>query len=152
MAVTTSRPDRIHEAKYIKTVFFCHLSKLQLSEFILPVEQILSSNSFSNINFDLSTFNMYSSLLLALLPAAFAAPLLKSRDATLIAGKYIVKFKGDMHTSAIDEVKASLASAPDFDYAFTGFNGFAGTLSDEELAKLKASDSVCPQHRSIHPC
>lgn len=85
---------------------------------------------------------MYSSLLLALLPTAFAAPLLKSRDATLIAGKYIVKFKGEMHTSAIDEVKASLASTPDFDYAFAGFNGFAGTLSDEELAKLKASDSV----------
>ncbi|KAF2690018.1 elastase-like serine protease [Lentithecium fluviatile CBS 122367] len=85
---------------------------------------------------------MYSSLLLALLPAAFAAPLIKPRDSTLIAGKYIVKFKGEMHTSAIDEAKASLASAPDFEYSFGGFNGFAGTLSDDELAQLQASDAV----------
>lgn len=85
---------------------------------------------------------MYSSLLLGLLPTAFAAPLLKPRGAAVIAGKYIVKFKGEMHTSAIDEVKASLASTPDFDYAFGGFNGFAGSLSDEEVEKLKASDSV----------
>jgi hypothetical protein len=84
---------------------------------------------------------MYSALLLALLPAAFAAPLIKPR-APLVAGKYIVKFKGEIHTTAIDEAKASLASAPDFEYSFGGFNGFAGTLSDEELAKLQASDSV----------
>jgi len=85
---------------------------------------------------------MYSSLLLALLPTTFAAPLLRPRDATLIANKFIVKFKGEVHTTAFDEVKASLASKPDFEYSFGGFNGFAGTLSDAELAQLQASDAV----------
>jgi len=85
---------------------------------------------------------MYSSLILALLPAAFAAPLLKPRDTTLIANKFIVKFKGELHTTAIDEVKAALANTPDFEYSFGGFNGFAGTLSDEELTQLQASDAV----------
>jgi hypothetical protein len=85
---------------------------------------------------------MYSSVLLALLPVAFAAPLLKPRDANLIANKFIVKFKGEFHTTAIDEIKATLANTPDFNYSFGGFNGFAGTLSDEELSQLQASDAV----------
>jgi hypothetical protein len=92
---------------------------------------------------------MYSSLVLALLPAAFAAPLIKPRDATLIADKFIVKFKGELHTAAIDDVKASLASTPDYEYSFGGFNGFAGTLSDSEIAQLQASDAVCT-HTSHH--
>lgn len=85
---------------------------------------------------------MYSSLLLALLPAAFAAPLIQPRDETLIPGKYIVKFKGELSTTAIEEAKASVAETPDFTYSFSGFNGFAGTLSDEELANLQANDAV----------
>lgn len=85
---------------------------------------------------------MYTSLLLALLPAAFAAPLIKPRADTLIAGKYIVKFKGEVLTAAVDEVKTMVASAPDFEYSFGGFNGFAGTLSEEELEKLQALDTV----------
>jgi hypothetical protein len=86
---------------------------------------------------------MYTSLLLALLPAAFAAPLIKPRDATLIPGKYIVKFKGEMSATAADDIKASIAKSPDFDYSFGGFTGFAGALTDEEVAKLQANDAVC---------
>lgn len=81
---------------------------------------------------------MYSSVLLALLPAVFAAPLIKPRDATLIKDKYIVKFKGEV--SALDDAKALIANTPDFEYSI--INGFAGTLSEEEVAKLQALDSV----------
>lgn len=86
---------------------------------------------------------MYSSLLFALLPAAFAAPLLKVRDASVIPGKYIVKFKGEVSAFAADEAKAEIANTPDFEYSFAGFNGFAGTLTDAEVAKLQANPSVC---------
>jgi hypothetical protein len=85
---------------------------------------------------------MYSSLLLAFLPAAFAAPLIIPRDAALIAHKFIVKFKGDLHTEAFDEVKSTLTSRPDFNYSFGSFHGFAGTLTDAELKQLQASPSV----------
>jgi len=84
---------------------------------------------------------MYTSLLLALLPAVFAAPLIKQRDAKAIPGKYIVKFKGEV--SVMDAVRAEIANTPDHEYSFGGFNGFAGTLSAAELEKLQASDAVC---------
>ncbi|KAF1950987.1 hypothetical protein CC80DRAFT_509344 [Byssothecium circinans] len=79
---------------------------------------------------------MYKSLLLALLPAAFAAPLVKPRDA-VVSRKYIVKFKGDFSTQAIELAKASIAKSPNFTYKI--FNGFAGSLSDEEVKKLQAN-------------
>ncbi|CAI6320168.1 unnamed protein product [Periconia digitata] len=83
---------------------------------------------------------MYKSLFLSLLPAAFAAPLVTPRDASIIPGKYIVKFKGEMSANAVSEVTASIAKKPDFTYNI--FNGFAGSLSDEEVANLKANPSV----------
>ncbi|KAF2874489.1 alkaline serine protease P32 [Massariosphaeria phaeospora] len=85
---------------------------------------------------------MHSSLLLALIPTALAAPLIIPRDETLIPGKYIVKFKGEVVTAAHDEAKALVDGTPDFEYSFGGFNGFAGTLSDEALAQLQTLDSV----------
>lgn len=95
---------------------------------------------------------MYSSLLLALLPAAFAAPLIKPRGSALIADKYIVKFKGDFHTEAFDDVKSTLSSKPDFEYSFGSFHGFAGTLSAAELAQLQASDAVCSTDLTLIDC
>lgn len=83
---------------------------------------------------------MYKSLLLAFLPTAFAAPILAPRDAAIIPGKYIVKFKGDFSANAVSAATASISKTPDFTYSV--FNGFAGTLSDEELAKLQADPSV----------
>ncbi|KAL1591724.1 hypothetical protein SLS60_011723 [Paraconiothyrium brasiliense] len=82
---------------------------------------------------------MYTSLLVALAPAAaLAAPLFEQRNA--LPGKYIVKYKSD--TVSTSSIQANLANAPEHEYAFGGFTGFAGTLSDTELAKLKASDAV----------
>jgi hypothetical protein len=83
---------------------------------------------------------MFTSLLFALAPAAaLAAPLIKQRDA--IPGKYIVKFKSDA-IIAFDSVMNTLEVAPEHQYSFQGFEGFAGTLSATELANLQASKSV----------
>ncbi|KAJ4359576.1 uncharacterized protein N0V89_000131 [Didymosphaeria variabile] len=83
---------------------------------------------------------MYTSLLLALAPAAaLAAPLLQQRDA--LPGKYIVKMKSDT-MSTMSSMTADLANVPEHEYSFSGFTGFAGTLSDTELANLKASSAV----------
>lgn len=82
---------------------------------------------------------MYTSLLLALPVAALAAPLVQQRNA--IPGKYIVKLKDDT-VSTLSSIKANLAKAPEHEYSFAGFNGFAGTLSATELANLQASSSV----------
>ena len=111
-----------------------------LSKFTSAINHTILN--YSKYTRGFSIFIMYSSLLLALLPAAFAAPLIIPRDDTLIPGKYIVKFKGELSTTAIDDVKASIAETPDFTYSFGGFNGFAGTLSEEELANLQANDAV----------
>lgn len=85
---------------------------------------------------------MYTSLLLAIAPAAaLAAPLLQQRDA--IPGKYIIKFKSNTDTvSALASVKVAVSEAPEHEYSFGDFNGFAGSLSSAEVAKLQVSDSV----------
>lgn len=86
---------------------------------------------------------MRSSVLLALLPAAFAAPLVKAKRDDVIEGKYIIKLVGDISTFAEDELKNSLTSTPDHEYTIPGFRGFAGSLSSEEVAQLQASSQVC---------
>ncbi|KAH7384572.1 peptidase S8/S53 domain-containing protein [Pyrenochaeta sp. MPI-SDFR-AT-0127] len=85
---------------------------------------------------------MHISVLVALLPAAIASPLAKAKRDDVIAGKYIVKLKGDVSTFAEDELKKSISTAPDFEYSLPGFRGFAGTLSDQELAELQVSSQV----------
>jgi hypothetical protein len=87
---------------------------------------------------------MYTStLLLALLPAAFAAPLLAPRDAgaKLIPGKYIVKMKPEASKEDLEEAKKLLANT-DFEYEFGGFNGFAGSASTSTVSKLQKLDTV----------
>jgi hypothetical protein len=85
---------------------------------------------------------MYTPLLLALLSCAFATPVIKYQGSNAIAGKWIVKLKGDVTSLAENDLKASISIKPDFDYSMVGFRGFAGTLSDEELSRLQASDHV----------
>lgn len=85
---------------------------------------------------------MYYSTLLALVSVTFAAPLAPVKRDDIIVGKYIVKLKGDITTSTDDELKASISTSPDFEYSLPGFRGFAGTLTNEELAQLQGSDQV----------
>lgn len=80
--------------------------------------------------------------LLAVIPATLAAPWIKVKRDDVIAGKYIVKLLGDVSTLAEDDLKKSISSAPDFEYSLPGFRGFAGTLSDQEVAQLQTSCRV----------
>ncbi|KAF2020972.1 subtilisin-like serine protease-like protein PR1A [Aaosphaeria arxii CBS 175.79] len=82
------------------------------------------------------------SIILALLPAAFAAPLIIPRDETLIPNKYIVKLKPDASIADVEAAQGLLANAPDFEYDFGGFRGFAGYLSPDAVTKLQDSGAV----------
>jgi hypothetical protein len=75
---------------------------------------------------------MYTSFIFALLSCASAAPLLPAKANDLIQGSYIIKLKGDVSTLAETDLKASM----------TGFRGFAGMLTEEEVDRLQASDQV----------
>jgi cerevisin len=84
--------------------------------------------------------------LLTFLSTALAAPLLQAEQgATVVPGQYIIKFKHDeavVSASVVRALTQSLSAAPKFEYSLSGFHGFAGTLSDAELAKLQASEHV----------
>ena len=88
---------------------------------------------------------MYHTLLLGLIPVALAAPFVNVKRDDVIEGKYIVKLVGDVSTFAENELKNSISAAPDHEYSLPGFRGFAGTLTDQELAKLQASNQVRSQ-------
>lgn len=85
---------------------------------------------------------MYFLLLSLLASLATATPLVKARRSNAIANKWIIKLKDNVATMAVDGVKAALSTEPDYQYSMPGFRGFAGTLSDEEVALLQASDQV----------
>jgi cerevisin len=85
---------------------------------------------------------MYTPVLLALVSCAFAAPVIRVESPEAIIGKWIVKLKGDATSLAENDLKASIFSKLDFEYSMSGFRGFAGTLSDEEITRLQASDHV----------
>jgi len=85
---------------------------------------------------------MVAIVLLNLLSIALAAPLAEHRRDDLIPGKYIVKFKNNLHSSAGKNLKALVAAPLDFEYSLEGFTGFASTLSDEEVTILQSSDLV----------
>ncbi|KAF2258771.1 protease [Lojkania enalia] len=85
---------------------------------------------------------MYASILLALLPYALGAPLIIPRGSALVPGKYIVKFNAHASKESVDEAKALLASSPDHEYEFGGFNGFSGSVSPSALSRLQQLDAV----------
>jgi hypothetical protein len=85
---------------------------------------------------------MYTStLLLALLPAAFAAPLIVPREGKLIPGKYIVKMNAGASKEELEQAK-KLLSRVDFEYDFNGFVGFAGSAPSDGVAPLQKLDAV----------
>ncbi|CAE7179966.1 hypothetical protein PTNB85_02541 [Pyrenophora teres f. teres] len=85
---------------------------------------------------------MYILFLFTLFSTAIAAPLIVARAEDAIAGKWIVKMKGDVATLAEDDLTASISSQPDYRYAMSGFRGFSGTLTSEELSRLQTSEHV----------
>ena len=95
---------------------------------------------------------MRSATLLALLPLAMAAPsvvtkrdspapLVAPRGASLVDGKYIIKFKNQVGTSSVDTAISSLSSKADYVYK-NHFQGFAGSLTPEELENLRNDPNV----------
>nr|ABZ81841.1 alkaline serine protease [Pochonia chlamydosporia var. catenulata] len=94
---------------------------------------------------------MQLSVLLTLLPAVLAAPAIVEQRAepaplftpksSVIAGKYIVKFKDGVARFAADEATSALSSKADHVYSHL-FNGFAGSLTKEELKTLRNHPDV----------
>ncbi|KAH7313748.1 cephalosporin C acetylhydrolase [Stachybotrys elegans] len=98
---------------------------------------------------------MRSATLLALLPLAMAAPsvskraspapIVRPRGADVVEGKFIVKMKDDLLTTAVvSAVKSAISSiAADADYTYSkAFNGFSATLTDAELKALQNDPNV----------
>ncbi|KAJ4256100.1 hypothetical protein ACHAPJ_007441 [Fusarium lateritium] len=92
---------------------------------------------------------MRSATLLALLPFALAAParrdepapILRPRGVKLVDGKYIVKMKSGVKTASVSTTVSSIEA--DADYTYTNsFSGFAASLKDDELEKLKNDPNV----------
>lgn len=101
---------------------------------------------------------MRLSVLLAILPAVLAAPAKRSEpapllvprgdDTTLIADKYIVKFKENSSLSILESAMSVLSDAPDHVYENT-FQGFSSTLDAETLDALRDHPDVCFPQASI---
>ena len=85
---------------------------------------------------------MYIVCLFTLLSSVLAAPLTVARAEDAITGKWIVKMKGEVATLGENDLKASISSQADHCYAIPGFRGFSGTLTNEELGRLQASEHV----------
>ena len=95
---------------------------------------------------------MRLSVLLALLPAVLGAPTKRSEPApllvprgdanTLIADKYIVKFKDDSSLSILESAVSILSEAPEHVYENT-IRGFSATLDAETLEALRDHPDVC---------
>lgn len=94
---------------------------------------------------------MRTATLLALLPSlAMAAPALRSdpaplvvpRGAKLVAGKYIVKLKGDAHAGSLESAINAVVADADHVYNTEHFRGFASGLSDAELKILLNDPTV----------
>lgn len=94
---------------------------------------------------------MRTATLLALLPSlAVAAPALRSdpaplvvpRGAKLVAGKYIVKLKGDAHAGSLESAINAVVADADHVYNTEHFRGFASGLSDAELKILLNDPAV----------
>ncbi|OAQ70604.1 Subtilisin-like serine protease PR1A [Pochonia chlamydosporia 170] len=94
---------------------------------------------------------MQLSVLLTLLPAVLAAPAMVEQRAepaplftpksSIIEGKYIVKFKDGVARIAADEATSALSAKADHVYSHL-FNGFAGSLTKEELQTLRNHPDV----------
>ncbi|KAH9987999.1 peptidase S8/S53 domain-containing protein [Xylariaceae sp. FL0662B] len=94
---------------------------------------------------------MRTATLLSLLPLALAAPsakraqptpIIRSRAAQLVDGKYIVKMKADAQAGSLESSIKAVASDADFVYNSNKFKGFASSLADDELQALRDDPNV----------
>ena len=94
---------------------------------------------------------MRTATLFALLPLAMAAPstkraspapVIKPRGATLVENKYIVKMKSGVKSEAMSSTMSTFSANAEHVYNTGRFNGFASTLTAEELDTLRNDESV----------
>ncbi|PHH61960.1 hypothetical protein CDD81_7709 [Ophiocordyceps australis] len=69
------------------------------------------------------------------------APLLVPRDGQLVEGQYIVKMRSEVAEQSISSAMQGLSAEPAYTYR-DSFNGFAGSLTPEELEKIRAHPDV----------
>ncbi|PHH81253.1 hypothetical protein CDD82_1192 [Ophiocordyceps australis] len=69
------------------------------------------------------------------------APLIVPRDAQLVEGSYIVRMKAEAAEQSISSTMELLSAPPAFTYT-DAFNGFAGSLTPEELETIRANPDV----------
>lgn len=101
------------------------------------------------------------SLLAALAPFAFAAPvaneevapLLSPRAGIAIPGKYIVKFKNDAVQDIVDKALAFLNRDPDQVFKIGKWQGIAAEISDDIVEILRRLPGVSTMPSStVTPC
>jgi subtilisin family serine protease len=85
---------------------------------------------------------MRLSLLLAVLPLAFAAPIITPRAGQVIPGKYIIKLKNDALQALVSEALDLLDDEPEHKWDFGGFKGFGAKISDDLVEKIAALPGV----------
>lgn len=91
---------------------------------------------------------MRLSVLLAILPATFAAPSVRAEPASIkrrengIPGKFIVRLRDEVSMSSVQSARALLKTEPERTYKNV-FHGFAGSMDEEELEALRNHPDVC---------
>jgi hypothetical protein len=118
--------------------------------------RFLNTTLFFNIKHSLLSktipsliIKMRSATLLALLPFALAAPsrraepapVLRPRGVKLVDGKYIVKMKGGIRAASVSATVSTIEADADYTYS-KSFSGFAASLKDDEIEKLKNDPNV----------
>lgn len=70
------------------------------------------------------------------------APLLKPRGATILTDKYIVKMKDGLRTASFQTTMSTYGAKADHVYHLSHMEGFAGSLTAEELQALRDDPDV----------
>lgn len=84
---------------------------------------------------------------LALLPFAFGAPLLEQRNGAAIPGKYFVILKpetGAVTASIMSDLAGGALAGVNREHTYNigSFNGFAASLTNEQITALKSDSRV----------
>ena len=76
--------------------------------------------------------------ILAALPLALAAPVIRPRDAEIIPGKFIAVLKPQSGVNAMDVNSAAsiLGTAPDSQFSIDDFKGMVFSATDEEAENV----------------
>lgn len=93
---------------------------------------------------------MRSAALFAALPLVLGAPservspapLLKTRNADVVEGRYIVKTKSGTDVETLEAYKSMVAGKVDYTYNSNKFFGFAASMTPEEVETLQNMSDV----------